>query len=135
MDIHELTDGEREQMFNALFERLKIKRVFPSQQELEKEIIEYRGKNHPCALATCGSDGRPRISVVDYVNEGLTLYVFSEGGGKFKNISQNNNVAVGIGTSARIITSVRGVNITGTAQVFTEDRPEFAHALKLLTPC
>jgi hypothetical protein len=26
----------------------------------------------------------PRISVVDYINEGLTIYIFSEGGDKFK---------------------------------------------------
>jgi nitroimidazol reductase NimA-like FMN-containing flavoprotein (pyridoxamine 5'-phosphate oxidase superfamily) len=91
-------------------------------------------KNQPCTLATCGSDGRPRVSVVDYVNEGLSIYVFSEGGGKFKNISENNNVAVGIGTSARTITSVRGVNITGSAELFTEEQPEYAHALKLFKP-
>jgi len=134
MQVHELTDEVREQMMDALFERLKIKRWHPTRQELEAEIIDYLHKNQPCTLATCGSDGKPRVSVVDYVNEGLSIYVFSEGGGKFKNINENNNVAVGIGTSARTITSVRGVNITGTAELFTEDQPEYAHALELFKP-
>ncbi|MEI6128189.1 MAG: pyridoxamine 5'-phosphate oxidase family protein [Pseudomonadota bacterium] len=134
MSVYELTDDERERMLDALFEKLKIKRWHPTRRELEAEITDYLRKNHPCTLATCGSDGTPRASVVDYVNEGLAIYIFSEGGGKFKNISENSNVAVGIGTSARTITSVRGLNIQGTAEVFTDDTPEYSHALKLFKP-
>ncbi len=134
MEIHKLTDEERERMLDGLFTRLNIKRWHPTRRELETEIEDYLRKNHPCTLATCGADGAPRASVVDYVNEGLTVYIFSEGGGKFTNIEENNRVGVGIGTSARTITSVRGLNIQGSAQVFTEDQPEFAHALKLFKP-
>ena len=132
--IHIMTDEEREQMLDGLFTRLKIPRWRPSRQELEAEIEDYLRKNHPCTLATCGADGVPRVSVVDYANEGLFIYIFSEGGGKFKNIAENNKVGVGIGTSARTITSVRGLNIQGTAEIFTEDQPEFTHAVKLFKP-
>ncbi len=134
MNIHELTDAEREQMLEVLFKRLGIDRWHPTRKELEEEIVEYLSKKHPCTLATCGSNGEPRVSVVDYVNEGLNIYIFSEGGGKFKNLSENNKVGVGIGTSARTITSVRGVNIWGIAEVFTEDAPEFSHAMTLFKP-
>lgn len=134
MKQYELTDEERERMLEALFVRLKITRWRPARQELEAEIIDYLRKNQPCTLATCGPDGTPRASVVDYVNDGLTLYVFSEGGEKFKNLAANRMVAVGIGTSARTITSVRGLNIQGAAEILTEDRPEFAHALELFKP-
>jgi uncharacterized protein YhbP (UPF0306 family) len=134
MKVHELTDVERERMFDELFKKLKIKRRQPNREELEKEIIDYLGKKHPCTLATCSKNGEPRASVVDYVNEGLTLYVFSEGGSKFKNILENNKVCVGIGNSTRTIKSVRGVNIWGIADVFTEDAPEYAHAMKLFKP-
>ena len=134
MSIHELTDEERERMLDGLFIQLSIKRWHPTRQELESEITDYLLKNHPCTLATSGSDGAPRVSVVDYVTEGLVSYIFSDGGGKFNNIAVNKRVAVGIGTSARTITSVRGLNIQGTAEVFTEDQPEFAHALKLFKP-
>ena len=68
----------------------------------------------------------PRISVVDYVNDGLNLYIFSAGGGGFKNINENNQVSIGIGTSTQTIRSVRGINIEGIADVFTEDEDEFA---------
>ena len=134
MKTHVLTDEERERMLDGLFTRLNIKRWHPSRQELEAEITDYLKKNQPCTLATCGADGAPRVSVVDYAHEGLIIYIFSEGGGKFKNIAGNNKVAVGIGTSARTITSVRGLNIQGTAEVFTEDQPEFTQALKLFQP-
>jgi len=134
LNIHELTDTERERMLDGLFSQLKIPRWHPSRQELEDEIEGYLRKNQPCTLATCGANGLPRVSVVDYANEGLYIYIFSEGGGKFKNITENNKVGVGIGTSARTITSVRGLNIQGTAEIFTEDQTEFTRALKLFQP-
>jgi uncharacterized protein YhbP (UPF0306 family) len=134
MLVHELTDAERELMFDELFKRLNIERQHPSREELEKEVIDYLEKKHPCTLATSSRDGVPRVSVVDYVNEGLFIYIFSEGGGKFKNLLENNRVAVGIGTSTRTIKSVRGVNIQGMADIFAEDTPEFAHAMKLFKP-
>ena len=89
MKIHELTEEEREQMTDELFNKLKIERQHLSREELEKEVVDYLGKKHPCSLATCGKDGLPRTSVVDYVNDGLTIYIFSEGGKKFKNIARN----------------------------------------------
>jgi nitroimidazol reductase NimA-like FMN-containing flavoprotein (pyridoxamine 5'-phosphate oxidase superfamily) len=134
MLLHVLTDEEREQMLDGLFAKLRIPRWQPARQELEAEIEDYLRKNHPCTLATCGADGMPRVSVVDYANEGLCIYIFSEGGCKFNNIAENNKVGVGIGTSARTITSVRGLNIQGTAEIFTEDQTEFTHALKLFKP-
>ena len=126
MGVHELTEEERERLTDELFEKLKIERKHPSKEELEKEIIDYLSKKHPCSLATCGKDGVPRTSVVDYVNDGLNIYIFSEGGKKFKNINENNKVSIGIGTSAQTIMSVRGINIEGIAEVFTEDEDEFA---------
>jgi nitroimidazol reductase NimA-like FMN-containing flavoprotein (pyridoxamine 5'-phosphate oxidase superfamily) len=134
MGVHELTEDEREQMTNELFQKLNIERKHPSKEELEKEITDYLSKKHPCSLATCGKDCVPRTSVVDYVNDELTIYIFSEGGGKFKNIKENNKVSIGIGTSTQTIRSVRGVNIEGTAEVFTEDTEEFSYAMKLFKP-
>jgi nitroimidazol reductase NimA-like FMN-containing flavoprotein (pyridoxamine 5'-phosphate oxidase superfamily) len=131
MEVHELTEEEREQMTDELFKKLSIQRKHPSKEELEKEIIDYLSKKHPCCLATCGKDGVPRTSVVDYINDGLIIYIFSEGGKKFKNIKDNPKVSIGIGTSTQTIKSVRGVNIEGIAEVFTEDIEAFAYAMKL----
>ena len=134
MEVHELTEEEREQMTNELFKKLTIERKHLSKNELEKEITDYLSKKHPCSLATCGKDCVPRTSVVDYVNDGLTIYIFSEGGGKFKNIKENNKVSIGIGTSTQTIRSVRGINIEGIAEVFTEETEVFSHAMKLFKP-
>ena len=134
MEVHELTEDEREHMTNELFKKLDIERKHLSKNELEQEIIDYLSKKHPCSLATCGKDCVPRTSVVDYVNDGLIIYIFSEGGGKFKNIKENNRVSIGIGTSTQTIRSVRGVNIEGIAEVFTEDTEEFTYAMKFFKP-
>lgn len=134
MAVHELTEQEREAMIDQYYKTINRERKRLSKKELEQEIIDYLGKNHPCSLATCGKDGAPRISVVDYMHDGLTLYIISEGGEKFKNLRENNRVAIGIGTSARTTKSVRGVNIWGIADVFEDDTPEFAYALKLFDP-
>ena len=133
MKVHELTEEEREQMYEEMFKKMKIERKHLSKEELEKEIIDYISKRQPCSLATCGKDRAPRISVVDYLNEELTIYIFSEGGDKFKNLKENNNVAIGIGTGSRAIMT-RGVNMWGIADVFTDDAPEFAHGMKIFSP-
>ena len=130
MSVHELTPEEREQMMEMAMKNMKIKRKYLSREELEKEIIDYLSKKQPCSLATCGKDSAPRISVVDYVNEGLTIYIISEGGDKFKNLKENNRVAVGIGTGAKAL-KTRGVNIWGIADVFADGDPEFVKGIKL----
>ena len=133
MKDKELTEEERERMLNEAFKKMNIKRRHLSKKQLEKEIINYLSKKKPCSLATCGKDGVPRISVVDYINEGLTIYIFSEGGEKFKNIRENNKVAIGIGTGSKAVRT-RGVNIWGIAEIFTKDNTEFTHGFKLFSP-
>jgi nitroimidazol reductase NimA-like FMN-containing flavoprotein (pyridoxamine 5'-phosphate oxidase superfamily) len=129
-----ITEEQREQMIDLYYKHKNMQRRRPSKKELEEEIIEYLGKKHPCSLATCGKNGIPRISVVDYMNDGLTIYILSEGGQKFQNILENNHVAIGIGTSARTSMSVRGVNIQGIADIFDDTTQEYAHALELFKP-
>jgi nitroimidazol reductase NimA-like FMN-containing flavoprotein (pyridoxamine 5'-phosphate oxidase superfamily) len=134
MAAREFTEEELAKMNEEMFKKMNIEMKHPSKEELEKEIINYLSKTQACSLATCGKDGVPRISVVDYVNEGLTIYIFSEGGKKFENLKENNKVAIGIGTSTKTFKAVRGVNICGTAEVFTEDDEGFAHGMELFRP-
>jgi len=133
MAVREITYEERDAMYDKALETMGIQRKRLSREELEKEIIDYLGKKQPCTLATCGRDGWPRVSVVDYVNEGLTMYIFSEGGDKFKNLKENNRVGIGIGTGSKAM-KTRGVNIWGTAEVFDDECPEFANGLEILMP-
>jgi len=134
MTIHEISDEQRDSIVEKMINLLGLERRRPTKKELEEEIIDYLGKKHPCALGTCGRDGVPRISMVDYMNDGLTLYIMSEGGTKFKNIRENDQVAVGIGSSTHTMRSVRGVNIWGAAEIFTDDTPEFFKGLRLFKP-
>lgn len=133
METKDFIGEERERMLDQAYEKMKIKRKQIGREELEKEIIDYLSKKQPCSLATCSRDGVPRISVVGYINEGLTIYIFSEGGGKFKNLSENNRVAIGIGTGAKALRT-RGVNISGIGEVFTDDTPEFKHGINVFQP-
>lgn len=134
MKRHELTEIERELMIENALKKAGITRWRPTRQELEKEIIDYLSKKHPCCLATCGKNGKPRISVVEYINDGITIYIMSEGGEKFKNLKENKYVAIGIGSSARTYRSERGINIWGIAKVFDQNTSEFAGAIKLFMP-
>ena len=134
MVAHEVIEEQRDKIIEGMINLMGLERKRPSKEELEHEIIDYLSKKHPCALATCGKDGTPRVSVVDYFNDGLTIYIMSEGGEKFKNIKANNKVALGIGTSTHTMRSVRGVNIWGIADVFTDETPEFARGLRLFKP-
>jgi hypothetical protein len=133
MAVHEITYEERDAMYDKALETMGIQRRRPSREELEREIIDYLGKKQPCTLATCGKDGWPRVSVVDYVNDGLTIYIFSEGGDKFKNLRENNRVGIGIGTGSKAM-KTRGINIWGIAEVFDDECPEFAGGLEILRP-
>ena len=133
MAVHEITPEERQKMVDAALKKMNVKRKQLSREELVKAIIDYLSKKQPCSLATCGRDCTPRISVVDYVNEGLIIYILSEGGDKFKNLKENNRVAIGIGTGSRAL-KTRGVNIWGIAEVFSDDTPEFAYGIKIFQP-
>ena len=134
MSALNVTEEQRDKMIEGMIKLLGLERKHPSREELEKEIIDYLKKKQPCSLATCGKDGIPRISVVDYKNDGLTLYIMTEGGTKLQNIRENNKVAIGIGTSTQTMRSVRGINIWGIADIFTDNTPEFAKGLDLFRP-
>ena len=133
MAVHELTYEERDKMYDQAFIKMGIERKHPSREELEEEIIDYLSKKQPCTLATCGTDGWPRVSVVDYVNDGLTIYIFSEGGDKFKNLRENDRVGIGIGTGSKAM-KTRGINIWGIAHVYDDEMPEFEQGLQIISP-
>jgi len=80
-------------------------------QAIEKEIIDFLNKmsskkgmpgagcgtkhGNALVLATC-RDNLPRATPLDFFNEGLTLYIFGEPGGKIGNIRSNSNVSAAI---------------------------------------
>jgi nitroimidazol reductase NimA-like FMN-containing flavoprotein (pyridoxamine 5'-phosphate oxidase superfamily) len=134
MSDRELTPDELARMNEEMHEKIGVEMQHLSKEELEKEIISFMDKKQAVCLGTCGADGAPRISVTDYVNDGLIIYIYTEGGKKLDNLRENKRVAVGLGNSGRTWRSVRGVNIEGIADVFTDDDREYAVAMKLFKP-
>ena len=84
-----------------------------TKSQIKKEIIEFL--NQTCGQIDpksgkyrCGTIHRnclvlatsykdiPRATPLEFYNEGLTIYVFGEGGGKIANIKRNHNVSAAI---------------------------------------
>ena len=49
-----------------------------------------------CLVLATSYDDKPRATPLEFFNEGLTLYVFGEGGGKIANMKRNKNVCAAI---------------------------------------
>ena len=78
--------------------------------QIKKDIIEFlnatsaqvesKPGKHSCGLlhknalvlSTCFKN-KPRATALEFFNEGLTIYVFGEPGGKIANIKRNSNVS------------------------------------------
>jgi len=66
-----------------------------SDMEFENEIATYLSRHNVLHLATC-RDKEPRSTPLEYFSNGLTVYIFSEGGGKFANLKENAKVSYSI---------------------------------------
>lgn len=100
-----------------------------TQKELEKVITEFLQKHSSCIIATC-SDSMPRASTVEYFPQGLTVYILTEGGRKLENINKNPQVSIAISDSFTDWESLRGVQITGAAQIGTKGSDIFNEGLQ-----
>ena len=73
----------------AIFGHLNIHLVESlTVEEFEKVVVDYLDSHNVLSLATC-RDNEPRSTALEYFNNGLTVYVLSEGGGKMANIKAN----------------------------------------------
>jgi general stress protein 26 len=80
----------------TLFKRFNITLIDSiSEQEFEEAVIEYLNHHNMLHLATC-RDNEVRSTPLEYFNNGLTVYISSEGGGKFANLKVNPNVSYSI---------------------------------------
>jgi len=85
-------------------------------QELEHLIVDLLREESLCVIATC-SGNVPRASTVEYFPIATTIYILTEGGVKIENIIHNPNVSIAIHASFAGWQSVRGVQITGIAEI------------------
>jgi uncharacterized pyridoxamine 5'-phosphate oxidase family protein len=96
---------------------------------LERLIIELLRSAPVCVIATCSHD-IPRASTVEFFPLGTTLYIVTEGGTKVQNILNNPHVSVAIHASFTGWESVKGLQITGTAELGKKGSRVFKEGLE-----
>jgi general stress protein 26 len=87
-----------------------------SKQELEQLIVDLLKEQSLCMIATC-SGNLPRASTVEYFPIATTIYILTEGGVKIENIIHNPNVSIAIHAPFAGWQTVRGIQITGVAEI------------------
>ena len=96
-------------------------RTFNSAEEFTHEIIKFLNTNDILYLSTSKNDA-PRCTPVGYFHIGMIVYVLSEGGGKFANLTVNPKVSYAIASriNGRMgILEVRGLQCWGRASVIS----------------
>lgn len=95
--------------------------------ELERVLENYLGSHNVLHLATCADD-EARSTTLEYFNDGLTVFILSEGGGKLSNLKALPRVSYTIADPYRPeedFFSAAGMQAWGTASVFRKnDDPE-----------
>lgn len=77
----------------AVFEKMNIRLIESLTTEaFEKVIINYLNSHNVLNLATC-RENEARCTTLEYFNNGLTVYIYSEGGGKILNLKANPKVS------------------------------------------
>ena len=108
----------------AAFEKFKIKLIDSiDEKDFEEVIIEYLNQHNVLHLATC-KDNEPRSTPLEYFNNDLTVYIFSEGGGKFANLKVNPRVSYSISDPyepAEDFFGASGLQVWGTASTFKKN--------------
>jgi hypothetical protein len=86
-----------------------------------KTLLPGCGLQHgtACALGTC-HDNVPRVTPIDFFNDGLDLWMIGDPGGKIANIKSNPNVAVGIFGGIDHAVENRSLQIWGQASLVTQ---------------
>lgn len=132
MAIMRLTEEMKNDIMDSYVRGLGLDPKRLSKEETAEEIIKFLDKNNVCVLATCGKNGKSRSTVVDYENDGMTVYIITEGGGKIDNILENPEVSLGIYAPHKTMKGVMGINYQGSAEIFTlEDKEEISKILPL----
>lgn len=85
-------------------------------EALKARILEVLESQHLMTLATVRSDGYPQATIVNYVNDGLTLYFVTDAASqKAGNVRLNNKVSVAIANQTQDFYKLSGLSMSGTA--------------------
>jgi len=118
------------------------KNITMTGEELAREIIEFLDRTatkpgvkgagggctlkhgRACALGTC-VDNEPRVTPVDFFNEGMTIWIVGEPGGKIANIMRNPKVALGIYEPVNHSVEQKSLQLWGKAELINmKNNPE-----------
>jgi general stress protein 26 len=113
-----------------LFERFGLPLIETMEVDhFEREVANYLDAHNVLSLSTC-RDNMPRCTTLEYFNNGLTVYLFSEGGGKIANLKANPAVSFTIHDpydSGTDYFGASGLQVWGRASLFKrKDNPEQA---------
>jgi uncharacterized pyridoxamine 5'-phosphate oxidase family protein len=100
-----------------------------NRRNLEDMICEFLKTQTTCVIATC-SDSIPRASTVEFFPAGLTVYIITEGGRKVENIKKNPLVSIAVSAPFTGWKSLKGLQISGTAQIGRKDSVIFKEGLE-----
>jgi len=106
-----------------------------TKEKIEKEIIKFLDEHSsrradpsqpgselrfgtPCALGT-SRNNIPRVTPIDYYNDGLTLWMLGDPGEKLADIRSNPNVSVSIYTHTDRSKENRSIRLWGKASLVT----------------
>ena len=120
-----LTLEDRHKLMKHFIRKLQTPEKILDKEGLQKEIERFLKQKQCLSLATINPDGTPHLSILDYVSDGLDIYIASAGGQKFVNLAQNQRVAVAIGYTGGTVESEYGLTIDGIAEVHRAPHPKF----------
>ena len=98
------------------------------QETLKKKIDEFLKNHNTCALATANAD-MVRNTPIEYNYVDGVIYLFSEGGLKFKALKENKNVSLAIFESYEGFGNLKSIQIQGKAEMVEPFSDEY---IKLL---
>lgn len=95
--------------------------------ELRAQIDRFLSAHNTCALAT-GSGDFIRCTPLEYTWRDGALWIFSEGGLKFRGLRDNQHVSVAVFEPYGGFGELASAQVTGTAELVPADDPAFAEA-------
>jgi hypothetical protein len=99
---------------------------------MQQEAISILERHGLMCLATVRPDGWPQATMVNYVNQGFTLYfMVSRTSQKFANIEADNRVSVAIGAEVIDPKTIEGLSLAAHAEEVRDEpyRSQFAARL------
>ena len=94
---------------------------------LRERMEEYINANNTCALAT-GAGDFVRCTPIEYAWHDQAFWMFTEGGQKFLALEKNKNVCLAIYDKYSGFGTVKGMQVSGTAEIIEPFSAEYIAA-------